>query len=121
MTLISLVVQLRIQGITWPLLAPLCRPLLLVYLLNLLAQLLLPGRLSFTITTYSSEHLIMRLLLALPLPNKVLILFLAVLAGVLLEDLVLIDGGDARAREHWLALPTVPLDRLDRDDHLYFI
>jgi hypothetical protein len=73
------------------------------------------------LTTYSSELLILGLLLALPLLSKFLILFLGVLPGILLEDLVLIDCGDACAREHWLALPAVPLNCLNRDDHLYFI
>jgi hypothetical protein len=41
MPMINLVVQLRVQGISWPLLAPLGRPLLLIDLLNLLTQLLL--------------------------------------------------------------------------------
>jgi hypothetical protein len=43
MPMINLVVELRVQGISWPLLAPLGRALLLVDLLNLLAQLLLHG------------------------------------------------------------------------------
>lgn len=43
MPMINLVVELRVQGISWPLLAPLGRALLLIDLLNLLTQLLLHG------------------------------------------------------------------------------
>ena len=82
----------------------------------------LTTRISFTnSTTYSCELQILGLLLALSLLNKILILFIGIIPGILLEDLVLVDCGDARAREHRLALPTVPLDCLNRDDHLYFI
>jgi hypothetical protein len=41
MPMINLVVELRVQGISWPLLGPLGRALLLIDLLNLLTQLLL--------------------------------------------------------------------------------
>lgn len=71
---------------------------------------------------YSCEHILLLLSIA-----ESLLLVSELLSGLLmihgrvLEDLVLVDGGDPRPREDRLALTAVAVNGVDGYQHIYFI